>query len=472
MDALLNGGRVATAVDDDGVVLIDLHLAGTAEVGQLHVGEVHVQLGGNIGAAGQDGDVAEHLLAAVAEAGRLDADAVEAAAQTVDQQGRQGVALDVLGDDDELLAALDDLLQDGQDVLNGGDLLVGDEDIRVVDDGLHLVGVGDHIGGDVAAVELHTLDDVQAGLGGLGFLDGDDAGSADLLHGLGDQLADLLVAAGDRTDARDVRAAVDGLRIFLNGLDGGVDCLLHTLAHDHRVCAGGDVLQALADDGLRQQGRGGRAVAGDVVGLSRDLADELRAHVLKRILQLHVLGDRDAVVRDERSTVLLAEHDVAALRAERDLHGVCKLVNAALQFLAGVFAEFNHFCHSNLPPELFYNRENVALANDGIIDAVELDLGAGVFRHDHAVADTNFHLHFIAVHHAAGANRDDLGEHGLFLVRSGKNDAGSGGLHRLNGLEQNTVCKGLQFHIVPPKHVRWFPIVVYRFILALNRSEC
>ena len=39
-------------------------------------------------AAGQDRDVAQHLLAAVAEAGRLDADHVEHAAQPVDDQRR------------------------------------------------------------------------------------------------------------------------------------------------------------------------------------------------------------------------------------------------------------------------------------------------------------------------------------------------------------------------------------------------
>ena len=34
---------------------------------------------------------------------------------------------------------------------------------------------------------------------------------------------------------------------------------------------------------LRQQGGGGRAVAGDVVGLARHFLDQLRAHVLQRI---------------------------------------------------------------------------------------------------------------------------------------------------------------------------------------------
>ena len=58
----------------------------------------------------------------------------------------------------------------------------------------------------------------RQGLGGLGLLDGDDAVGADLLHGLGDQLADELVAAGNGADAGDVVRAVDLLGV---GLDGG-----------------------------------------------------------------------------------------------------------------------------------------------------------------------------------------------------------------------------------------------------------
>ena len=52
-------------------------------------------------AAGQHGHVAQHRLAAVAEPRRLDRADVEHAAQLVDDQGRQGFALDFLGDDQE-----------------------------------------------------------------------------------------------------------------------------------------------------------------------------------------------------------------------------------------------------------------------------------------------------------------------------------------------------------------------------------
>ena len=67
----------------------------------------------------------------VAEAGGLDADAGEVAAQTVDQNGAQSVAFHILSNDEGLLAGLDQLFQDGQNLLNGGDLLVGDQNIEI-----------------------------------------------------------------------------------------------------------------------------------------------------------------------------------------------------------------------------------------------------------------------------------------------------------------------------------------------------
>ena len=62
--------------------------------------ELDAEVLGDHRAAGQDRDVFEHRLAAIAEARRLDRRDLEAAAQLVDDQGRQRLALDVLGDDE------------------------------------------------------------------------------------------------------------------------------------------------------------------------------------------------------------------------------------------------------------------------------------------------------------------------------------------------------------------------------------
>ena len=85
------------------------------------------------------------------------------------------------------------------------ELLLVDEDVGVLELGDHLLGIGDEVGREIAAVELHALDDVELGLGGLGFLDRDHALIADLLHRLGDHLADRRVAiGGDGADLRDL----------------------------------------------------------------------------------------------------------------------------------------------------------------------------------------------------------------------------------------------------------------------------
>ena len=117
-------------------------------------------------------------------------------------------------------------------------------------------------------------------------------------------------------------------------LDDLVDRLLDAATQRQRVGAGGDVLEARADDRLSEQRRRRRAVAGDVVGRRGDLADELRALVLEDVLDLDLARDRDAVVGDGRGAELLVEHHVATLRAKGDLDRVRDRVDPFLQGLA------------------------------------------------------------------------------------------------------------------------------------------
>ncbi len=60
----------------------------------------------------------------------------------------------------------------------------------------------------------------------------------------------------------------------------------------------------------------------------------------------------------------------------------------------------------------------------------------------------HFHIHgdFFAVHHAAGANGQNFGYHGLFLGAAGEDDAALGGLLRLNALEYDSVQQGFEIH--------------------------
>ena len=147
-------------------------------------------------------------------------------------------------------------------------------------------GVGDEVRREIAAIELHALDDIERGLHRLGFLDGDDAFLADLLHGFRDHLADRGVAVGgDGADLGDLLLALRRLRLLLQLLEDERDGLVDAALELHRVVARGHHLRALAENGLRENGRGGGAVAGDVRGLGSDLLHHLRAHVLELVLE-------------------------------------------------------------------------------------------------------------------------------------------------------------------------------------------
>src|SRR3546814_13415390 len=73
--------------------------------------------------------------------------------------------------------------------LKAGELLLMQEDVGILQVARHLLGVGDEVRREVAAVELHALDDVELGLQALRLLDRDDALVADFLRRLGDHLA-------------------------------------------------------------------------------------------------------------------------------------------------------------------------------------------------------------------------------------------------------------------------------------------
>ena len=70
------------------------------------------------------------------------------------------------------------------------DLLLVDQDEASSRTASIVSGSVTKYGRQVAAVELHPLDDLEVGLHRLALLDGDDAVLADLLHRLGDHLAD------------------------------------------------------------------------------------------------------------------------------------------------------------------------------------------------------------------------------------------------------------------------------------------
>ena len=78
-----------------------------------------------------------------------------------------------------------------------------------------------------------------------------------------------------------------------------------------------DSAQAALDQRLRQHGRGGGAVAGDVVGLGGHRLHQLGTQVLERVFQVDLTGDGDAVVGHRRTAERLGQHHMPAARPQR-----------------------------------------------------------------------------------------------------------------------------------------------------------
>ena len=227
-----------------------------------------------------------------------------------------------------------------------------DQDERVLEDGFHLLRIGDEVGRDIAAVELHALDRLEVRLEALGLLDRDHAILADLVERFGDQVADLrIVIGGNGTDLRDLFLAGGGDADLLELIDDGLHGVIDAALDRHRVGAGRDVLEPFAENRLREDGCGRRAVAGDVRRLRRDFLQHLRAHVLEGIIELDLLGHGDAVLGDGRCAELLVDDDIPASRSERDLHRLGQLIDAALQRRACINVEMKFLgCHMGTVP--------------------------------------------------------------------------------------------------------------------------
>src|SRR5690606_29662449 len=114
----------ASTVYDGGVLLGDLDALGSAEHVYGHVLELDAEFFGDNRTAGEDGDVFEHGLAAVTEARGLDGGDLEAGAQAVDDERRQGLAIDVFGNDQQRTLRLHDGFEDRQHRLQVRELLL------------------------------------------------------------------------------------------------------------------------------------------------------------------------------------------------------------------------------------------------------------------------------------------------------------------------------------------------------------
>ena len=121
--------------------------------------------------------------------------------------------------------------------------------------------------------------------------------------------------------------------------DGLVDATLQV----HRAVTSGDQLEPFLEDGSRQHGSGGGAVACLIGGLTGHLAHHFGAHVLEFIGELDLLGDRHSILGDGGGAEGLLDDDVAPLGAQGHGYGIAQGDHAAQNGLARWLVEGDLF---------------------------------------------------------------------------------------------------------------------------------
>ncbi len=221
--------------------------------------------------------------------------------------------------DEQRTARLRHALEQRQHLADVRDLLVVEQDERVLELGRLVLLVVDEVRREIAAVELHALDHFELVLQARALLDRDHAFLADLLHRIGDDLADRLVGVGrDRADLRDRladpctasrassaprrrrRRALSMPRLMSIGLMPAA-----TDFRPSRMIACASTVAVVVPS----------PASSEVLDAT---SFTICAPMFSNLsFELDFLRDRHAVLGDGGSAEALLEHDVAALGAER-----------------------------------------------------------------------------------------------------------------------------------------------------------
>ena len=341
----------AAAVDDRRRIAGNDDFLRFAEVGDFDRVELDAEVFIDGGRAGQDGDIAEHRLAAFAVTRRFDRANLEDAAHLVDDERRERFAFDVFGDDEERLALFADRFEERNQRFDRRNFFFEDENERVFKFDFLVVGVRNEVRGEVAAVELHPFDDVDVSLGLFPFFDGDNAVFTDFNERVGQDLTDRrIVVPGDRRDLRDFFAALvaDRGREFVDVFADEGRRFLNPARKSHRVGARGDHFEAFEVDRFGQNGRGGGAVAGDGVRFRRGFLHQLRAQIFFRVFERDVFGDGNAVFGNFRGAPTFIQNDVATAGAQGAFHGASQFGDALGDRPARGVIERHFLCHCGI----------------------------------------------------------------------------------------------------------------------------
>ena len=316
-----------------------MYLTSTAQILDGYAIQLTANFLGDNLTTGKDSNILQHSLTAITKARSLNSQSLESTTELINNDGSQSLAIQILSNNNQLLAHLNNLLQNRQNLVDGGNLLVGNQDIWIVHNGFHLIGISNHVRRDITTVELHALYNGQAGFHTLGLLNGNNAFLAYLLHSIGNVVTDFSICGRNSSNLSNLRFAVYRLGYGLNLLNQGLNCSLNTLLQYHWVSASSYVSHTLMNHSLSQQGSSGSTITSNIVGLGSNLTNQLCTHVLKWILQLNITSNGNTIIGNSRSTKLLVQYYIAALWTKSNLYCVSQCIYAFAQCTACFFVK-------------------------------------------------------------------------------------------------------------------------------------
>src|SRR5208282_5938303 len=104
--------------------------------------------------------------------------------------------------------------------------------------------------------------------------------------------------------------------------DGDLDSTVDAALQIDCARTSSNVANALGKDRIGENRGGAGAITDGIASALSGLPDHLSAEIFAGILELDLLGDRDAVVTDHRQAEALLDQDALALGTERDPDGV------------------------------------------------------------------------------------------------------------------------------------------------------
>jgi hypothetical protein len=156
------------------------------------------------------------------------------------------------------------------------------------------------------------------------------------LHRIGHQFADDQIVV--RRDCRHLGLffpRVDRTGHLPQRQDRGLGRAIQASFQINGTGASHHVADAIGKNRMGQHGRGAGAVAHSIASALRCLPQHPGAEILLRVLQIEFLGDRHAVVADDRRSPALLDQHRLGFRSKRDAYRVAEHGRASQDLLAG-----------------------------------------------------------------------------------------------------------------------------------------